>query len=408
MAGIKKYFKGDPVIWAVIIVLSVFSLLAVYSSTGSLAYRFQGGNTSYYILKHATILLMGLVITYVTHLIPYKYFSRISQMLLYLAIPLLLVTLIYGVTKNQASRWLAVPGLSLTFQTSDIAKLAIVMYTARILSKKQEIIKDFKGAFKPIITPLILICALVLPANLSTSLLIFTTVFILMFIGRVKLTYLLGMTGIIVILIAAFVAVTLTSESEGRIGTWKNRIESYVNAEDGDNYQVTQAKIAIVSGGLINLRPGKSMQRNFLPHPYSDFIYAIIIEEYGLTGGLILLALYLYLLFRAAVLVQKSPRTFPAFLAIGLAVMITFQALINMAVVVNLLPVTGQPLPMISMGGSSLLFTCIAFGIIQSVSRGIKIQQESAEKLAKEQDMASQDNMNEDQPEKEHEPEIYN
>ncbi|MBN2812872.1 MAG: FtsW/RodA/SpoVE family cell cycle protein, partial [Bacteroidales bacterium] len=381
-------------IWAVIILLSIFSLLAVYSSTGSLAYRFQGGNTSYYILKHATILLMGLIITYVTHLIPYKYFSRISQLLLYIAIPLLLVTLVYGVTKNQASRWLSLPGLSLTFQTSDIAKLAIVMYTARILSKKQDNIKDFKGAFRPLILPLLLICALVLPANFSTAMLIFATVFILMFIGRVNLKHLFGLVGIIVILVGSFVTLALTNDWEGRVGTWQNRIENFVSGEEEDNYQVTQAKIAIVSGGLVNLRPGKSMQRNFLPHPYSDFIYAIIIEEYGLLGGLIVLALYLYLLFRAAVLVKKSPRTFPAFLAVGLAVMITFQAMINMAVVVNLLPVTGQPLPMISMGGSSLLFTCIAFGIIQSVSRGIRVQQEAAEKLVNEQ-------------QEKHEPEIY-
>lgn len=383
--GLKKYFKGDPVIWTVILLLSIFSLLAVYSSTGSLAYRFQGGNTSYYILKHATILFMGLVITYVTHLIPYKYFSRISQMLLYIAIPLLMVTLIYGVTKNQASRWLSVPGLSLTFQTSDIAKLAIVMYIARILSKKQENIKDFKGAFKPMIIPLLLVCGLVLPANLSTAMLIFATVFILMFIGRVNLAHLFGLAGIILILLGSFIAIALSNDWEGRIGTWKNRIESYVHAEDEDNYQVTQSKIAIVSGGLVNLRPGKSMQRNFLPHPYSDFIYAIIIEEYGLAGGIIVMVLYLYLLFRAAVLVRKSPRTFPAFLAVGLAVMITFQALINMAVVVNILPVTGQPLPMISMGGSSLLFTCVALGIIQSVSRGIKAQQAEAEKIVTQQ-----------------------
>jgi cell division protein FtsW len=254
------------------------------------------------------------------------------------------------------------------------------MYTARILSKKQEIIKDFKGAFKPLIIPLLLICALVLPANLSTSLLIFATVFILMFIGRVNMLYLFGMVGIIILLLASFIAIALSNDWEGRYGTWKNRYESYTGSgEDEDNYQVTQAKIAIVSGGILKLRPGKSMQRNFLPHPYSDFIYAIIIEEYGLTGGIIVLSLYLYLLFRAAMLVRKSQRTFPAFLAIGLAVMITFQAIINMGVVVNLLPVTGQPLPMISMGGSSLLFTCIALGIIQSVSRGIKEQQKISE-----------------------------
>lgn len=369
-------------IWAVILLLSVFSLLAVYSSTGSLAYKYQGGNTSYYILKHATILAMGFVITYVTHLIPYKYFSRIAQLLLIIAIPLLLVTLIYGVTKNQAARWLSVPGLSLTFQTSDIAKLAIVMYTARLLAKKQDNIKDFKTAFKPVLIPLVVVCLLVMPANLSTAMLIFATVFILMYIGRISMKYLLGMIGVIVVAMGLFIGIALAFKWEGRIGTWKKRIESFRSAEPGDNYQVSQAKIAIVSGGLVKLRPGKSIQRNFLPHPYSDFIYAIIIEEYGLLGGIVVLALYLYLLFRAAVLVRNSSRTFPAFLAIGLAVMITFQAIINMAVVVNLLPVTGQPLPMISMGGSSLLFTCVSLGIIQSVSRGIKLQQEAEEVIA--------------------------
>jgi cell division protein FtsW len=386
MAGIlRKYFKGDPVIWVVIFLLSVFSLLAVYSSTGSLAYKFQGGNTSYYILKHTTILAMGIVITYITHMIPYKYFSRISQLLLVIAVPLLLITLFYGISRNQASRWLSVPGLSLTFQTSDIAKLAIVMYVARILAKKQDNIKDFKEAFRPIIIPLVLVCLLVLPANLSTAMLIFATVFILMFIGRINLKYLLGMVGIIVVLLGSFIAIAMSSDWQGRIGTWKNRIESYISSDHEENYQVTQAKIAIASGGLVNLRPGKSIQRNFLPHPYSDFIFAIIIEEYGLVGGAILMALYLYLLFRAAVLVRKSSRTFPAFLAIGLALMITFQALINMAVVVDLLPVTGQPLPMISMGGSSLLFTCIAFGIILSVSRGIKNQREMSENAISEE-----------------------
>jgi cell division protein FtsW len=398
MSGVlKKYFKGDPVIWVVILLLSVFSLLAVYSSTGSLAYRFQGGNTSYYILKHGTILVMGLVITYVTHLIPYKYFSRISQLMLVIAIPLLLVTLVYGVNRNDASRWLSLPGLSLTFQTSDIAKLAIIMYTARILAKKQDKIKDFKEAFRPIVTPLLLVCALVFPANFSTAALIFATAFILMFIGRVHLGYLFGMIGIIALIMGIVIGIALTHKWEGRYSTWEKRIQRFTNNDEGggDNYQVDQAKIAIVRGGLVNLRPGKSIQRNFLPHPDSDFIYAIIIEEYGLVGGLIILLLYLYLLFRAAVLVRKSSRTFPAFLAVGLAVMITFQALINMAVVTNLLPVTGQPLPMISMGGSSLLFTCIALGIIQSVCRGIKDQQ----------DVAAIPNEVQNE---EHEPEIHN
>lgn len=377
--SLKKYFKGDPVIWAVIFLLSVFSLLAVYSSTGSLAYLYQGGNTSYYILKHATILAMGLLVTYMVHMVPYKYFSRFAQFLLIIAIPLLAITLIYGATLNQASRWLTIPGLGLTFQTSDIAKLAVITYTARILAKNQENIDDFHKAFKPIMIVLLTVCILIVPANFSTAFLIFVTAFILMFIGRIKLTYLFGFTGIAAVLFSAFIWIAISAEWEGRIGTWKNRVENFVSGDNEDNYQVTQAKIAIVSGGLVKLRPGKSIQRNFLPHPYSDFIYAIIIEEYGLLGGATVLALYLWLLFRAVVLVRKSSRTFPAFLVIGLALLICFQAMINMAVVVNLIPVTGQPLPMISMGGSSLLFTCISFGMILSVSRELNNRKEEGQ-----------------------------
>jgi cell division protein FtsW len=369
--SVKKHFKGDPVIWAVIFLLSVFSLLAVYSSTGSLAYLYQGGNTSYYILKHATILAMGLLLTYIVHLIPYKYFSRTAQLLLIMAIPLLLITLVYGITLNQASRWLTIPGLGLTFQTSDIAKIAVIMYTARVLAINQDNIRDYKKAFRPIMIALLSVCILIVPANFSTAFLIFATAFILMFIGRIRLLYLLGFTGIAAVVFGAFIWIAMASDWEGRIGTWKNRVENFISGDNEDNYQVSQAKIAIVSGGFVKLRPGKSIQRNFLPHPYSDFIYAIIIEEYGFAGGAVVLFLYLWLLFRAVVLVRKCSRTFPAFLVMGLSLLICFQALINMAVVVNLIPVTGQTLPMISMGGSSLLFTCTAFGMILSVSREV-------------------------------------
>jgi len=203
---------------------------------------------------------------------------------------------------------------------------------------------------------------------------VFAVCMILMFIGRIKLKHLLTFSGIMIGVVALFILVSLAFNKEGRITTWKNRIESFAGGENEDNYQVNQAKIAVARGGLIQLRPGKSMQRNFIPHPYSDFIYAIIIEEYGFAGGLMVLILYLYLLFRAAILVRKSSRTFPAFVAMGLTLLITMQAMINMAVAVNLMPVTGQPLPMISMGGSSMLFTCLAFGVILSVSRGIKEQ----------------------------------
>ncbi len=368
----RKYFKGDPIIWAVIIVLSIFSLLAVYSSTGTLAYKYQGGDTSYYVIKHAILLLVGLVIIFVTHRISHKYFSRLSQVLLVLSVLFLLLTLFFGTSINQASRWLSIPGIGLTFQTSDLAKLALIMYVARMLSIKQNNIKDYYGAFIPILVPVLLVCMLILPADLSTAILLFCTSFILMFIGRINFRYLFIFAVIVTVFIGLFIVIALSNEWEGRIGTWKSRIESFVDKESQENYQINQSKIAIVSGGIIKIRPGKSVQRNFLPLPYSDFIYAIIIEEYGLVGGVIIMFLYLYLLFRAGVIIKKCSWTFPAFLAMGLTILIVLQAMVNMAVAVNIFPVTGQPLPLVSMGGTSMIFTCIAFGIILSVSRSTR------------------------------------
>jgi cell division protein FtsW len=373
----RKYFKGDAVIWTVIVALSIFSLLAVYSSTGSLAYKYQGGDTSYYVIKHAILLLFGLVIIFLTHKIHYKYFSRLSQVFLVIAVILLILTLIIGITINEATRWLVIPVIGLTFQTSDFAKLALIMYLARMLSLKQNNIKDYHGAFIPILVPVLIICMLILPANLSTAIILMATSFILMFIGRINFRYLFIFTIIVAAIFGIFVVIALSNEWEGRIGTWRNRIESFVDKDSDQTYQIDQSKIAIVSGGLIKVRPGKSVQRNFLPLPYSDFIYSIIIEEYGLAGGIIVMFLYLYLLFRAGVIIKKSTRTFPAFLAMGLTILIVIQAMVNMAVAVNILPVTGQPLPMISMGGTSMIFTCIEFGIILSVSREINKQAES-------------------------------
>ncbi|NBC83696.1 MAG: FtsW/RodA/SpoVE family cell cycle protein [Bacteroidetes bacterium] len=372
---IRKYFRGDKIIWMVILLLSLISLLAVYSSTGTLAYRYQQGDTTYYILKHGFYLFLGLTIVFIIHQIPYKYFSRISQLFIYLAVPLLLVTLLMGTSVNEASRWLTLPGIGLTFQTSDFAKLALMMYLARILSQKQHQIKEYSSAFLPIIIPVVLICLLILPADFSTAILLFGTSMILMFVGRVSVKYLVALNGIAAVLLGVFIVVALSTNREGRIGTWKNRIESYVSGESEENYQAEQSKIAIATGGVIGKGPGKSTQRNFLPHPYSDFIYAIILEEYGLLGGLFVMLLYLYLLFRAGMIVRKSNRTFPAFLAMGLTMLLVFQAMTNMAVAVNLLPVTGQTLPLVSMGGTSVMFTCIALGMILSTSWGINEQE---------------------------------
>jgi cell division protein FtsW len=376
---LSKYFKGDKVIWGVVFALSVFSLLAVYSSTGTLAYKYQGGNTAYYIIKHFVLLATGIGIIFITHLIPYKYYSRLSQVFLYSSIFLLAITLVMGTSLNQASRWLTLPGLGFTIQTSDFAKLALIMYLARVLSLRQDDkkINDFNGIFVSLILPVILVCGLIMPANLSTAAILGVTSFLLMFIGRVKIKYLLGISGIGVLIIALIIAgVIISGSSTGRIGTWQNRIENYVNGNSGDNYQVEQSKIAIATGGFLGKGPGNSTQRNFLPHPYSDFIYAIIIEEYGFIGGVVILSLYLFLLYRAGVIVRKSKRTFAAFLAIGLTISLVFQAFINMGVAVHLFPVTGQTLPLVSMGGSSILFTGVAFGIILSVSRSIEKDEE--------------------------------
>jgi cell division protein FtsW len=370
----EKYFKGDRIVWAVVIMLTIFSILAVYSSTGTLAFTKQQGNTFYYILKHFSILFMGLVIIYITHLIPYKFYSRLSQLLLLISIPLLILTLFLGKSINDASRWLVLPGIGLTFQTSDLAKLALIMYLARQLSMKQNNIKDLKGAFLPVILPVVLICLLIIPADFSTGAILMFTSVVLMFIGRISIKHIALLSLIGAVCIALFVLASLALNKSGRIETWKNRIEYYMSGETDGNYQVEQAKIAIAKGGLVKMAPGKSTQRNFLPQAYSDFIYAIIIEEYGMVGGIFVMFLYLFLLYRAGMIVKKCTRTFPAFLAIGLTLMIVIQALVNMAVAVNLFPVTGQTLPLISMGGTSLLFTCIALGIILSISRSNNLE----------------------------------
>lgn len=365
----QKYFKGDPTIWIVILILGIFSLLTVYSATGTLAYKKMGGNTFYYLLKHSFFLMGGIGFTWLIHTIHYKYYYTLSQILLILSIPLLLWTLARGASLNEASRWISVPVIGLTFQTSDFAKFALIMYVARLLANKQDEIKDFKKAFWPVLWPVIAVCGLILPANFSTAAIVFATCVILMFIGRISLKYLSIFGALGVTAIAIFIIVALNMPDSGRVGTWKRRIENYVSGDDKGNFQVNQAKIAIVTGGIIGKGPGNSLQRNFLPHPYSDFIYAIIIEEYGLVGGIIVLMLYIILLVRAGKIVRKCERTFPAFLVIGITISLVFQALINMAVAVNLFPVTGQTLPLVSMGGTSILFTCIGLGIILSVSR---------------------------------------
>ncbi len=379
--------KGDKVIWAVVILLSIFSLLAVYSSSGTLAYKYQGGNTEYYMFKHFLILAFGLVLMYLAHLIKYTYYSRIFQIALFIAIPLLILTLVAGLNLNEAKRVLPLP-FNLSFQTSDLAKLTLIIYIARLLTKKQDQIKDFKSAFLPLMLPILIVCGLILPSNFSTAALLFVTCLVLMFIGRVKLSYILSLVFIGLFVLSMFIVVlyNMPIEKQGRMMTWKNRVENFISPDkdNPNNYQVEQSKVAIASGGLLGKGPGNSTQRNFLPHPYSDFIFAIIIEEYGFIGAGLIVLFYMILFFRAVKIVTIIPKKFGAFLTIGVAFNLVFQALINMGVAVDLLPVTGQPLPLVSMGGTSIWFTSISLGIILSVSKEIgnpeslKIQQTNA------------------------------
>ena len=364
--------KGDQVIWGVVVLLSFISLLAVYSSTGSLAYRMEK-NSSYYLVKQVMVLGLGLLITYWVHKINYTKFARIAVILYLLSLPLLVYTLFFGTSLNEGSRWIKLPVINLTFQTSDLAKLALFMFLARVLSMKQDVIKDLKKGFIPVLLPMLFTCALIAPANLSTALMLGATCSIVFFIGRVQVKHLLllGAVGIIGISVL-FTVSKLTGF--GRAKTWQQRIEDFAGGKkkDGkteDVYQVQQAKIAIANGGIAGRGPGKSLQKNFLPHPYSDFIFAMIVEEYGLIGGTVVMMLYLLFLWRSILIFKRCPFAFGAFLAVGLSITLVFQAMLNMAVNVHLVPVTGLTLPMISMGGSSIWFTSIAIGIVLSVSR---------------------------------------
>lgn len=383
MQALFNKTRGDKVIWAAVILLTLLSLLVIYSSTGTLAYRLSKSAESY-LFKQFAFTAIGFMIIYFAHRINYTLYSRAALILFIVSIPLLIYTLFFGAEINQGTRWIRLPIINLTFQTSDMARLALFMYLSRQLSRSQNEIKDFKKGFLPLIVPVGIICVLIAPANLSTALLIGATSMMLMFIGGVSLKHIAATIAIALIPLALLLTIAFSYYdkeehqskdlpailSVGRIPTWIKRIQDFAYADKVESaYQVQQAKIAIAKGGWLGLGPGNSEQRNFLPHPYSDFIYAIIIEEYGLIGGVLILLLYLLFLFRSIRIFKKCPFAFGAFLALALSFTLVIQALVNMAVNVNLFPVTGVPLPLVSMGGSSFLFTCMSIGIILSVAR---------------------------------------
>ncbi|MBL0232150.1 MAG: FtsW/RodA/SpoVE family cell cycle protein [Chitinophagaceae bacterium] len=383
--------KGDKVIWALVVLLTLVSLLAVYSATGSLAYKNYRGNTEIYLFKQIGFILVGIMAIYFAHLINYTFYSRAAKIIFLLSLPLLFYTLFFGVKMNEGSRWIRLPLINMTMQTSDLARLALFMYLARQISRKQEVIKDFKKGFLPIIAPVIITCMLIAPANLSTALLLGASCLMLMFIGRVSTKHILLVIGVamipILFLISAAVLRHGKADNEeivikksgtltGRVDTWIARVEGFIyggkDAVDNDAYQVNQAKIAIAKGGMFGVGPGNSSTRDYLPQAYNDFIYAIIIEEYGLVGGAFIMFIYLVFLYRCIRIYKRCPYAFGAFLALGLSFTLAIQAVANMAVTVNLFPVTGVTLPLVSMGGTSFIFTCIAIGIILSVARNVE------------------------------------
>ncbi|TDH22987.1 cell division protein FtsW [Segetibacter sp. 3557_3] len=391
-SGLLKRTKGDRYIWGIVILLAVTSLLVVYSATGSLAYKMYKGNNEVYLFKQFAFIVTGIIVIYFAHRINYTLYSRIALYLFLASIPLLIFTFFFGARINEGSRWIMLPVIRMTIQTSDLAKLALFMYLARQLSRTQDVIKDFRKGFVPLIVPVGIICALIAPANLSTALLVGATSLILMFIGRVNTKHILATIGIAMIPLLVLVLVAVATytdkadtmdgrntgvaeqvKSVGRVGTWIKRVQDFIYAkEDETPYQVQQSKIAIAKGGVFGMGPGNSQQRNFLPHPYSDFIYAIIIEEYGLMGGGVIIFIYLVFLLRCISIFRRCPFAFGAFLAMGLSFTLVIQAMANMAVTVNLVPVTGVTLPLVSMGGSSFLFTCAAIGIILSVASNVE------------------------------------
>ena len=393
--------RGDKFIWAIVVLLALISVMVVYSATGSLAYKMNKGNTEIYLFKQLAFMMLGLFGIYFLHRVNYSIYSKVASILFLAAIPLLIYTLFFGAKINEGSRWIRLPIINMTVQTSDFARLALFMYVSRVLSRKQEVIKNFKEGFLPIIVPVAVICVLIAPANLSTALLTGATSLLLMFIGRVSFKHILLAIGVAAIPIGLLISVAVLThknkpdtelvgenvkeeKSKGlmvRAGTWIKRVQDFIYAKNEDvPYQVQQSKIAIANGGvLVGLGPGNSRQRNFLPHCYSDFIYAIIIEEYGLLGGAFIMIVYLVFLFRGIRIFRKCPYAFGAFLALGLSFTLVIQALANMAVSVNIVPVTGVTLPLVSMGGSSFLFTCMSIGIILSVARNVEITEGKVE-----------------------------
>jgi len=372
MNNLIKHIKGDRTIWSIVAILAIFSFMPVYSASTNLVYVVGSGSTFGYLIKHMVLLLMGFVIIYGVHKIPYRYFSGGSVLMLPVVIILLIYTLSQGTTIGgaNASRWIKIPFVGVGFQTSTLAGLILMVYVARYLARHKEKEIVFRESLIQLWAPIAVVLALILPANFSTTAIIFSMIMLLCFIGGYPLKYIgyiIGM-GVAGLLLFILIAKAFPDAVSNRVQTWENRIESFSKSDGVEGYQVNKAKIAIATGGLMGLGPGNSVQKNFLPRSSSDFIYAIIIEEYGLIGAFLVIFIYFILLFRIVIAAKKATTIFASLLVIGVGLPIVFQAIINMAVASNLFPVTGQTLPLISSGGTSIWMTCFALGMILSVS----------------------------------------
>jgi len=372
LKSIFKQLQGDKTIWAIVAILALFSFMPVFSASTNLVYVVGKGSTMGYLLKHMVLVIMGFVIIYIVHRIPYRYFSGGSVLMIPVVVMLLIFTLAQGtlIGGENASRWIRIPFVGIGFQTSTLAGVVLMVYVARYLAKNRDKAIDFKESLIQFWLPIGLVLMLILPANFSTTAIIFSMILVMSFIGGYPLKYLGYIVGIGLFSLALFILVVkaFPDAMPNRVQTWQSRIENFAGNEGKESYQVEKAKIAIVTGGMVGKGPGKSVQKNFLPQSTSDFIYAIIIEEFGLIGGVLIVSIYFLLLFRLFVVVRNTATVFGSLLVLGVGLSIVFQAIINMCVATNLFPVTGQTLPLISSGGTSIWMTCFALGMVLSVS----------------------------------------
>lgn len=388
-----KLFRGDKVIWMVVALLSLISLLAVYSSSERVAHMNYDGDTTRVLLGHAATMLVGLGALYIVYLGNYKFYSRVFAYAVWLVIPLLIITMFAGEDRNSASRVISIFGI-VSFQTSDLAKVTLIGYLARAIAVRQDIVIDIKEMALVYFMPILLVVGFIFTENLSTAAFLFAVCLYILFVGKVKIKYLAMFVGVIVVLMSFYLLYKTFDNDVGRTTTWSSRIESFLGKEPGldgteaerykamNNSQDIQAKLAVASGGVFGKLPGKSTQRNFLQHPYSDFIFSIIVEEYGLVGGVFVMILYLILLYRAGLVMHKMPGSFAGYVSFGLASLIVVQAFVHIGVAVSILPITGQPLPFISKGGSSMLCTGAALGVILSVTKELEKKKERKNELA--------------------------